>query len=99
MKKFFDCGIDLGTTNSCIAVPNNDNTCTIIESTTAPMQVTPSAVWVSKKGHITIGRKAYYCTNIGEVKKEFKRDMGTETIYTFKGSEKQLSPEELSSEI
>lgn len=69
MKKFFDCGIDLGTTNSCIAVPNNDNTCTIIESTTAPMQVTPSAVWVSKKGHITVGRKAYYCTNIGEVKK------------------------------
>lgn len=99
MKKFFDCGIDLGTTNSCIAVPNDDNTCTIIESTTAPMQVTPSAVWVSKKGHITVGRKAYYCTNIGEVKKEFKRDMGTDTIYTFKGSEKKLSPEELSSEI
>ena len=99
MKKFFDCGIDLGTTNSCIAVPNNDNTCTIIESTTAPMQVTPSAVWVSKKGHITVGRKAYYCTNIGEVKKEFKRDMGTETVYTFKGSEKQLSPEDLSAEI
>lgn len=99
MKKFFDCGIDLGTTNSCIAVPNDDGTCTIIESTTAPMQVTPSAVWVSKKGHITVGRKAYYCTNIGEVKKEFKRDMGTETIYTFKGSGKQLSPEELSAEI
>ena len=99
MKKFFDCGIDLGTTNSCIAVPNDDNTCTIIESTTAPMQVTPSAVWVSKKGHITVGRKAYYCTNIGEVKKEFKRDMGTDTVYTFKNSEKQLTPEELSAEI
>ena len=46
MKKFYDCGIDLGTTNSCIAVPNNDNTCTIIDNIIDRMQVTPSVVWI-----------------------------------------------------
>ena len=98
MKKFYDCGIDLGTTNSCIAVPNYDNTCTIIENITDRMLVTPSVVWIRGKRTV-IGQRAYTCTNAKEVKKEFKRDMGTETVYEFAGAGKTMTPVELSSEI
>ena len=98
MKKFYDCGIDLGTTNSCVAVPNYDNTCTIIENITDRMLVTPSVVWIRGKRTV-IGQRAYTCTNVKEVKKEFKRDMGTETVYEFDGSGKTMTPVELSSEI
>lgn len=99
MRKFYDCGIDLGTTNSCISVPNNDNTCTIIDNIADRMQVTPSVVWISKTGRTVIGQRAYTCTNTNEVRKEFKRDMGTDTIYKFESSNITKSPEELSSEI
>lgn len=98
MRKFYDCGIDLGTTNSCISVPNNDNTCTIIDNITDRMQVTPSVVWI-RGNRIVIGQRAYTCTNVNEVKKEFKRDMGTETVYEFAGSDKTRTPVDLSSEI
>ncbi len=99
MRKFFDCGIDLGTTNSCISVPDPDNTCTIIDNIADRMRVTPSAVWISKSGRTVVGQRAYTCTNPGEVKKEFKRDMGTETIYEFVGSGVKKKPEELSAEV
>ena len=32
MQKFFDCGIDLGTTNSCLAIPDDDHGFEIIEN-------------------------------------------------------------------
>ena len=99
MKKFFDCGIDLGTTNSCISVPDVNNTCTIIDNIADRMRVTPSAVWISKSGRTVVGQRAYTCTNPGEVKKEFKRDMGTETVYEFAGSGIKKKPEELSAEV
>ena len=99
MKKFYDCGIDLGTTNSCIAVPNLDNTCTIVENVTDRMQVTPSVVWINQRGRIVIGQRAYTCINVQDVIKEFKRDMGTETVYEFSSAGITKTPEELSSEI
>lgn len=99
MKKFYDCGIDLGTTNSCIAVPNLDNTCTIIENVADRMQVTPSVVWINQRGRIVIGQRAYTCLNVQDVRKEFKRDMGTETIYDFPSSGIKKTPVDLSSEI
>ena len=99
MRKFYDCGIDLGTTNSCVSVPNNDNTCTIIDNIADRMQVTPSVVWISRNGRTVIGQRAYTCTNTKEVKKEFKRDMGTDTVYCFGDSGLTKTPEELSSEI
>lgn len=98
MKKFYDCGIDLGTTNSCISVSNNDNTCTIIDNINDRMQVTPSVVWI-RGVRTVIGQRAYTCTNVKEVKKEFKRDMGTETVYEFAGSGKKMTPVDLSAEI
>lgn len=99
MKKFYDCGIDLGTTNSCIAVPNLDNTCTIVENVTDRMQVTPSVVWINQRGRIVIGQRAYTCINVQDVRKEFKRDMGTETVYEFLSAGIKKTPEDLSSEI
>ena len=99
MKKFYDCGIDLGTTNSCIAVPNRNNTCTIVENITDRMQVTPSAVWINQRGRIVIGQRAYTCPNTEEVRREFKRDMGTETVYDFASAGVKKTPEELSAEI
>lgn len=59
MQKFYDCGIDLGTTNSCIAHPTGDNSCVIIENTQDRMQVTPSAVAIDKRGGLRIGNRAF----------------------------------------
>ncbi|MBR0163192.1 MAG: Hsp70 family protein [Lachnospiraceae bacterium] len=98
MKKHYDCGIDLGTTNSCIAVPNDDNTCTIIGNNDR-MNVTPSVVWINRTGRITVGQKAYTCTEKGQVRKEFKRDMGTDAVYEFAGSGLKMTPVELSAEV
>ena len=98
MKHFYDLGIDLGTTNSSAAVPNMNNTCTIIQNITDSMDVTPSAIWVKGERKI-IGQRAYTSTNIDDVKKEFKRDMGTDTVYEFSSSGNKLTPVDLSAEI
>ena len=47
MQKFFDCGIDLGTTNSCLAIPDDDHGFEIIENQADRMQVTPSAILIN----------------------------------------------------
>ena len=60
--------------------------------------MTPSVVWI-RGARTVIGQRAYTCTNVKEVKKEFKRDMGTETVYEFAGSGKKMTPVELSAEI
>jgi molecular chaperone DnaK len=96
-----DFGIDLGTTNSAIAVlkgadteiiKNNDN-----------MDITSSAVFINKQGQIQIGFRA---KNRQEDEKsaqdayiEFKRLMGTDHKYEFKSSGRTMKPEELSAEV
>lgn len=75
MTKTVDYGIDLGTTNSCIArweggavrvFQNNDQ-----------MNVTPSAVHILKTGRVIVGRRAYAAllTDPDNVAIEFKRWM------------------------
>ena len=101
MNKFFDCGIDLGTTNSCIAVPNKDNTCDVILSK-EQMLVTPSVVYVRPNGNDFVGYKAKSRIRhfgLKDVVREFKRDMGTDTVYHFKGANKQKTPIELSAQV
>jgi len=98
MKKFFDCGIDLGTTNSCIAKPNMDNTCVVIDSTEGA-NITPSVVAINKAGKVNVGARAKRIAKPGDMKKEFKRDMGTDTVYTFESSGIQKTPVELSAEV
>lgn len=98
MKKFYDCGIDLGTTNSCIAKPNTDNTCLIIENSEGS-SFTPSVVGINKAGRITVGAKAKRIVKAGDSKKEFKRDMGTDTEYIFESSGMKKTPVNLSAEV
>lgn len=96
MQKFYDCGIDLGTTNSCIAHPTGDNSCVIIENTQDRMQVTPSAIAIDKRGRMMIGQRARNQENCVTC---FKRKMGTEEKIGFNGTDTSMSPEELSAEI
>jgi molecular chaperone DnaK len=94
-----DYGIDLGTTNSEIAVLKG----TEIEvfKNNEGMEFTPSAVWIDRKNNLYVGRRAKerieddpenaYC--------EFKLQMGTPNEYLFARSGRRMKPEELSAEI
>ena len=99
MSNTIDYGIDLGTTNSCIArweggsvrvFPNNDQ-----------MNVTPSAVHVLKTGRVIVGRRGYgaLLTDPDNVAVEFKRWMGQKDRKRFPAAERELSAEELSAEV
>ena len=99
MTKTIDFGIDLGTTNSCIArweggsvrvFQNNDQ-----------MNVTPSAVHILKTGRVIVGRRAYAAllTDPDNVSIEFKRWMGQKDRKRFPAAQRELSAEELSAEV
>jgi len=99
MGSTVDYGIDLGTTNSCIATwesgsvrvfQNNDQ-----------MNVTPSAVHILKSGRMIVGRraKAALLTDPENVAIEFKRWMGQKDRKSFPASQRVLAAEELSAEV
>src|SRR5580700_11242100 len=99
MTDTIDYGIDLGTTNSCIArweggsvrvFQNNDQ-----------MNVTPSAVHIQKTGRVIVGRRAYAAllTDTDNVSIEFKRWMGQKDRKRFPAAQRELSAEELSAEV
>jgi molecular chaperone DnaK len=94
-----DFGIDLGTTNSSIAIfedgeaevlKNNDN-----------FEYTPSAVWFDKHDSLVVGRvaKEHLEYDSDNAASEFKRLMGTAERKTFSRSGKSMTPEELSAEV
>lgn len=95
MNKFFDCGIDLGTTNSAIAYPIEDNKCCIVDNIADRMNVTPSAV-AYVRGRYLIGRRAL---DYPKVITCFKRKMGTKDVYKIDDTDISLTPEQLSSEV
>lgn len=99
MQKFFDCGIDLGTTNSCLSIPDNDHGFEIIENQADRMQVTPSAILINGKGRMLIGQRAYNSQKVGDLAVQFKRAMGTNKKVHFESTEEEKTPEELSAEI
>src|SRR6202166_3526305 len=99
MTNTVDYGIDLGTTNSCIArweggtvrvFQNNDQ-----------MNVTPSAVHILKTGRVIVGRRgaAALLTDPDNVAVEFKRWMGQKDRKRFPAAQRDMSAEELSAEI
>jgi molecular chaperone DnaK len=94
-----DFGIDLGTTNSAIAVLR-DVTPEIIKND-VDADITPSAVSIDKKGTIYHGQRAKnrVIDHHKDTYLEFKRRMGTDWIYQFKSSGQKRSPEELSAEV
>ena len=102
-----DFGIDLGTTNSAIAVftGNHGEPTRIIKNTTDgnDADITPSAVYINKKAALRVGLRAKNRIpdeDTGEdVHTEFKRQMGTDHVYSFKSSGENRKPEELSAEV
>src|ERR1044072_2069775 len=99
MSDYIDFGIDLGTTNSCLAhaaggevrvIQNNDQ-----------MNVTPSVVRVLKTGALMVGRRAYNAVaeDPDNVAQEVKRLMGQRYSKTFPASRRVMSPQEISAEV
>ncbi len=99
MQKLYDCGIDLGTTNSCLAIPDDDHGFEIIENQADRMQVTPSAVLINGKGRMLIGQRAYNSQKVEDLAIQFKRAMGTSKVIRFESAGVEKTPEELSAEI
>lgn len=92
-------GIDLGTTNSAIVTFDGEKT--RVWKTKEQTDVTPSCIFVDKKGRRFIGNKAYKAQakegNENRIAKQFKRFMGTSTKIELAGE--LLTPEECSAEI
>lgn len=92
-------GIDLGTTNSAICSYDGINPPKIWKS---PEQndVTPSAIYINKRGNRYYGYRAYMVSSDRKnTAVLFKRYMGTNTKFEFHDAGISLSPEECSAEI
>ena len=94
-----DYGIDLGTTNSCIAVLNGVKA-DIIKNN-IDQDVTPSFVSYGANGQQRIGTPAKnrILDRSDDAYGEFKRRMGTNNVYKFRSSGLTKTPEELSAEV
>jgi len=96
-------GIDLGTTNSEIAV-NVNNKIEIIERP-GGVKYIPSVFGFDKAKNKIVGQKAYEKLYLGQnddfenYKAEIKRIMGTSETTYFKRADISMTPEEISSEI
>ncbi|MDR1158684.1 MAG: molecular chaperone DnaK [Oscillospiraceae bacterium] len=90
-------GIDLGTTNSCVAVMEGGEPVVIANAEGA--RTTPSVVAFSKDGERMVGQvaKRQAITNPDHTISSIKRDMGTDRRVKIEG--KQYSPQEISAMI
>ncbi|MCC2552644.1 Hsp70 family protein, partial [Bacillus velezensis] len=101
MRATIDVGIDLGTTNSAVAVAedgsvdvvkNNDN-----------QHTTPSVVQLLDNGAVIVGRKAYEhyrAHGPGDAHAGAKRQMGKHDIrYPFAAAGVEFGPEDLAAEV
>lgn len=84
MVKNYDCGIDLGTTNSCLAISRDGMAAEIVESVVDGLSTTPSVVHFSKSGKMSVGSAAYNSNDRKNVALQFKRLMGTDSKISFK---------------
>jgi molecular chaperone DnaK len=98
-RSTIDFGIDLGTTNSAIAVLE-DVAQTIIKNN-EDQDTTPSAVHIDRNNQVHVGQRAKNAVlkKPSDAYAEFKRRMGTEYLYHFKASNQRKKPEELSAEV
>ena len=92
-------GIDLGTTNSAIC--SFDGKDTRIWKSPEQNSVTPSAIYVDRRGHRYYGRRAYEMAPTDEKNAAtlFKRYLGTSMRFTLERTGESLTPEECSAEI
>jgi len=103
-QSFIQIGIDLGTTNSEVAVFANGKV--EIVKNIYQDSFTPSVFGIDKSGNKVVGKKAYESLykkatsdEVDNNKAEVKRLMGTSDKITFPRLEESLSPEEISAEI
>lgn len=94
-----DFGIDLGTTNSAIAVLQGKDV--LVFKNNESQEITPSAVWIDRNGRLYVGRAARERieSDPGNAFGEFKLQMGKPTENTFAASGRKMKPEELSAEV
>ncbi|MBP3348439.1 MAG: molecular chaperone DnaK [Clostridia bacterium] len=90
-------GIDLGTTNSCVAVMEGGEPVVIANAEGA--RTTPSVVAFAKNGERLVGQvaKRQAITNPDNTVSSIKRKMGTDSKVTIDG--KQYSPQEISAMV
>lgn len=98
-RSTIDFGIDLGTTNSEIALYQNGRVEVIKDGEN--FETTPSAVWIDGRDRLFVGRRAkdQHFSDGDNAKIEFKRQMGNDESLLFKDSGKRLKPEELSAAV
>ena len=92
-------GIDLGTTNSAICSYDGEET--RVWKSPDQNDVTPSAIFIDKRGNRYYGRRAYDNAprNPRNSATLFKRFMGTGTKISLTGAGIEMTPEECSAEI
>lgn len=97
MKSFV--GIDLGTTNSAICTYDGEST--RVWKSPEQNDVTPSAIYIDKRGNKYVGKRAYdsapHSPNNSALL--FKRLMGTSTPIELKAIGETKTPEECSAEV
>ncbi|MFF3574623.1 Hsp70 family protein [Nocardia jiangxiensis] len=95
-----DFGIDLGTTNSAIAVLHGVDAEVIKNNEDS--DTTPSAVWIDKRDRLRVGRAAKDRSESDpdNTTSEFKLRMGTaQESVRFAASARELTPQQLSTEV
>ena len=100
MRDTIDIGIDLGTTNSAVAVAKGASAEVVRNNHN--VEFTPSAVYVSRSGNVLVGQKAGDRTvsDPDNSCAEFKLRMGRrDQDKLFEASGRTMSPEELSAEV
>ena len=90
-------GIDLGTTNSCVAVMEGGEP--VVITNAEGMRTTPSVVAFTKTGERVVGEpaKRQAVTNADKTISSIKREMGTDYKVTI--DDKKYSPQEISAMI
>ena len=90
-------GIDLGTTNSCVAVMEGGNA--VVIPNTEGARTTPSVVGFTKTGERLVGQvaKRQAVTNADRTVSSIKRHMGSE--YKVKIDDKEFTPQQISAMI
>ena len=96
-----DIGIDLGTTNSALAVAVAGEI-VMVKNNAEASDLTPSAVWMPKPGVVHVGREARERveTDPENAASEFKLEMGlADARRRFVNAGRELTPQQLSAEV
>jgi len=98
-RSTIDFGIDLGTTNSAIAVLKGNDV--QVFKNNQSEEYTPSAVWINENRQLYVGRiaKERIEKDPKNAYAEFKLQMGHPHTYRFEQSGRTMTPEELSAEV